>query len=236
MPNNSNRPDFSSPTYPYRRVVTGANTLKGAELIPYKILNYLLDLPDANGYVPPTSNDYPRVRLMRYLWNDGPRPLEGELPTPEQRLSMLFDPDEQVLNTDLQKKQHPKGYRLFWQRVVEQSVLDAKTIIRCYIGNIVERRKFLTTIGITFEVWSHVGLETNTKTHAYDRTVNIEQCLHEALDGVDIAGIGTVGFSREESTSNGSEQIWDDSSHVGRLVNCSILWAEGGGGTIGNCK
>ena len=39
--------DFDSPYYPFFKVLPGVNTLKGSELIPYKIMRYLLDLPDA---------------------------------------------------------------------------------------------------------------------------------------------------------------------------------------------
>ena len=40
---------FDSPYYPYEKVQTGFNTLRGAEEIPAKILRYLLDLPDWKG-------------------------------------------------------------------------------------------------------------------------------------------------------------------------------------------
>ena len=62
--------DFNSFTYPYERVQGSFNTLKGAEEIPYKILTYLMNLPDKNGYVPQDNNENPRVRLMKYppLW------------------------------------------------------------------------------------------------------------------------------------------------------------------------
>ena len=59
--------DFSSPYYPYEKVNEGYNSFDGAELIPYQILSYLMDMEDANGYVPVDDNARPRVRLMKYL-------------------------------------------------------------------------------------------------------------------------------------------------------------------------
>lgn len=230
MPNSL--PDFTSPYYPYKKVLSGANTLKGAENIPYKLLMYLLDLPDENGYTPPDNNDYPRARLARYVWYDTPLPLNEALPTPEQKKSLLFDPINPVINSNALKEAHPKGYRLFWQRIIGQSQLKAETVLKCYVGRIYEARKFETTIGITFEIYCNVNLETNTKTIAYQRSFDIEQCLHEALDGVNISGVGTISFARPDHTYNGSEVLYDESTGIGRIINCSLLWEEGGGDTI----
>lgn len=223
--------DFNSPYYPYQKVIQ-SNTLNGAEKIPYKILTYLLDLPDAAGYQPVDDNERPRVRLLKYLYHDQPNPLSMPLPTPEQKLSLLFDPEHPDINTDEEKRKHPKGYRLYWQRMVGQSQLDAQTVLKCYIGRVFEAKKFETTIGVTFEIWCNVNLETNTKTLAYQRSFDIEQCLHEALDGVNMAGIGTISFARQDHVYNGSEALWDEVTALGRNVHCSISWAEGGGGTV----
>mgnify|MGYP003300989585 CR=1 FL=1 len=65
---------FDSPFYPYEKV-QDFNTLKGAEEIPYKILMYLLDLPDRHGYEPVDDNSRARVRLIKYLYYDEPNPL-----------------------------------------------------------------------------------------------------------------------------------------------------------------
>ena len=66
---------FESPYYPYEKVQTGFNTLRGAEEIPAKILRYLLDLPDWKGYQPVDDNSRPRVRLAKYLYYDDANPL-----------------------------------------------------------------------------------------------------------------------------------------------------------------
>lgn len=219
--------DFASPYYPYEKVLTGANTLKNSENIPHQLLTYLLDLPDANGYTPVDDNQRPRVRLIKYLWYDGANPLAEKLPTPHEKLSLLFDAKKPVINSNAAKAKHPKGYRLFWQKIVGQSQDEAQTRIMCYLGRIYSHDHFHTTIGVRFEISSNVNLETNTGTNAYARTYDIEQTLHEALDGVNITGIGTVSFSRADHVDNGSFAIYDEQTNVGRSVHCSISWSEG---------
>lgn len=220
---------FDSPYYPYEKVDTGALTFKGSEEIPYQLLMYLLDLPDAAGYVPVDDNTRPRVRLAKYLWYDEPFPLEQPLPTPAQKRSMLFDPREPAANTDAEKAAHPKGYRLLWQRMTGNSQLDAQILLKCYVGRVYERRRDTATIGVRFEIWVNVNLETNTRTSAYQRSFDIEQCLHDALDGVNISGIGKVSFAMNDHSDNMSEYQYDEVTNVGRIVHFSIAWAEGDG-------
>lgn len=229
MPNN--RASFDSPYYPYVRDIAH-NQLKGAEFIPYKMLMYMLDLPDSYGYVPVDDNERPRARFAKYLYHDTPNPLAQPLPTPEQKLSLVFDADHPDINTDELKAKHPKGYRLFSQHIIGQSGLDANTIVKCYIRNLFETKPFMTIIGVTFEVWCNVNLIANTRTTAYDRCFAIEQCLHEALNGVNMAGIGTITFNRGENVYNGSEEVYDSSLNAGRIVTCSVVWSEGGGEKI----
>ena len=217
---------FNSPTYPYERVQTGYNRFKGVEYIPYKLLMYLLDMPDQNGYQPVDDNTRPRVRLAKYLWHDGPRPLSGALPTPAEKLSMLFNGDEPVLETDEQKAKHPKGYRLFWQMFWGQSQTEAKTLVKCYTGRVLPLNENIAKIGITFEILCNVNIEGTTRTDAYDRSFAIEQCIIEALSGVNIAGIGVVDFARVSHADNGSRAIADAGTVVGRELHVSLTWAE----------
>lgn len=203
--------------------------MRGSEEIPYKLLMYLLDLPDKHGYVPVDDNERPRVRLMKYLYYDDSQPLSKALPTPAQKLSLLFDPQNPDLNTDELREKHPKDYRLFWQKLVEPSQLNAASTLKCYIGRIQETKRNFTTIGIRFDIFVNMNLETNTKTIAYQRGYDIEQCLREALNGVNMAGIGTISFSRLDHFDNGSYVIYDTSTNIGRSLHCSILWTDGGG-------
>ena len=217
---------FSADTYPYERVQPGYVAFSGAQFIPLKILRYLLDLPDSRGYVPTDDNARARVRLAKYLWHDGENPLAKALPTPEEKLSMLYDGNRPSLNTGEMKALHPKGYRLYAQEFWGQSQTDAQTTIKCYMGRVIPRDEYSACIGLTFEILCNSNQETNTKTDAYARSYDIEQCIIEALHGVNIAGVGTVEFSRYAHADNGSRPISDEGTNVGRELRMSILWME----------
>lgn len=221
-------PSFNSDTYPYERVLTGVNRLENAENIPMQIIRYLLDLPDAFGYAPVDDNDRPRVRLAKYLWYEGAKPLSQSLPTPQQKLSLLFDGDEPDINTDEQKAKHPKGYRIFPQVYWSQSELDAKVVLKCYIGRLISPTPYLTRIGLTFEILVNSNLENTTRTDAYSRAFGIEQAIISALHGVNIAGIGVVNLARAAHIDNASSPLHDNGTHVGRILYMSIDWMESG--------
>lgn len=226
--------DFNSPYYPYEKVQTGYLSFKGAEDIPYKILMYLLDLPDKNGYFPADDNTRARVRLIKYLCYDGANPLGESLPTPQEKLSLIFDGTDPAINSDEDKKNHPLGYRLYPQQYWGQSQLEAKTTVKCYIGRVIPTSAFTATIGLNFEVLCSVNIEGTTKTSAYSRAYDIEQCLIEALHGVNIAGVGAISFSRASHIENGSRPIADEGSNVGREIRLSIDWAESESAPTGN--
>ena len=188
--------DFNSPTYPYERIQTGANLLVGAEYIPQKLLMYLLDLPDKNGYEPVDDNSRPRVRLIKYLYYDESNPLGKPLPTPEQKLSLLYDGKNPDINTEEDKILHPKGYRLFGQQYEMMSELDARTMLRCFMARAIPRSDFKTVLGVNFSCIINYALDNVLGTGVYSRMYAIHQCLVEALHGVNIAGIGVVHYNK----------------------------------------
>lgn len=218
---------FEADTYPYERVQSGYTRFIGAEEIPMKIIRYLLDLPDANGYMPVDDNSRARVRIAKYLWHEGVNPLGQALPTPQEKLSLLFDGDDPELNTDEQKAKHPKGYRLFPQVYWGPVELTAQVLLKCYIARVVPTSEFDARIGIAFQIIVNSNLESTTRTDAYSRAYAIETALIEALHGVNITGIGTVSFSRRDHIDNGSSPLHDNGTHVGRQVHFSIDWMEG---------
>lgn len=221
---NLNEPvDFSSHYYPYRRIVNGV-VMKGAELIPYKIMRYLLDLPDSAGYMPADDNNRPRVRLMKHLFYDCADPLSQPLPTPEEKLSILFDPEHPDINSDEQKAKHPKGYRMYTQRNVAQSLLEAKTLLKIYPGRILDPTDFRAIIGFQAEIWTSPNLHSNTRTTERDRVFDIECALRDSLDNVDMAGVGCIKFSRNDGSYNGSEVIFAENGMCGRVVYFSTAW------------
>ena len=224
---------FDSPYYPYRRVING-NIMDGAELIPYKILMYLLDLPDSAWYEPVDDNSRPRVKLAKYLWYDEANPLANPLPTPAQKKSLLFDPYNPDINTDEDKVKHPKGYRLFMQHSVSESLLTAQTIIKIYPGRVLDPTIFRSVIGFQIEIWSNPDLITNTKTYQYDRIWDIECALRDSLNCVDIAGVGLIQFARNDGSFNGSELQYTNAGECGRVLYFSTAWMGGGSEPIGN--
>lgn len=223
---------FNSPTYPYERVIEGANQMRKSERIPMMIIRYLLDLPDASGYQPVDDNDRPRVRLAKWLWYDGPNPLGRPLPTPEQKLSMLYDPDRPAVNTELEHEEHPVGYRIYPLYYWYNSQTMSQTTLKVYIGRVLPTSPFKATIGLTFDILCSNVQENNTRTDAYARSYNIEQCIIEALHGVNMTGVGIIDFSRKAHFDDGSEGIWDDGTNIGRRLTLSIDWMEGGGGVV----
>lgn len=218
---------FESATYPYERVQSSYLTFKGAEEVPKKLLVYLLDLPDSAGYAPKDDNERPRVRLAKYLWHDGARPLAMPLPTAQEKRSMLFDGEAPVVDSAEMKEKHPKGYRLYAQRFDGQAQTEAQTTVRCFVGRVFAENPYRARIGVTFEITCNANQETTTRTDAYSRAYDIEQCIIEALHGVNMAGIGVCDFSRTAHGDNGSRSIYDQTGTlVGRELRMSIQWAE----------
>lgn len=219
--------DFNSPYYPYEKVQTGFSAFRGMELIPYQILRYLMDLPDSRGYEPADDNTRPRVRLMKYLYWDVENPLAQRLPTAKEKLSMLYDGEEPSLNTDEQRAAHPQGYRLYPQALWPQSGTEGKQMIKLYLGRTVPIDDRHTALGLTFDITSSSALDGNTGTQAYSRAVNMEQCILEALHGVNVAGIGVIDFAKSAHGDNGSRALYDTAGlNVGRELRMSVLWCD----------
>lgn len=217
---------FTSDTYPYERVMKGYNRFIGAEQIPYKIITYLMDMADRNGYVPQDDNSRARVRLAKYLWYDTANPLSQPLPTDEEKRSMLYDGNDAVLSKEQLATTHPKGYRLYAQKYWTQSELDAKVLLKCYTGRVIPQSPFRASIGLTFEIIINCAMDTTTRTTAYSKIYAMECALIEALHGVNIAGIGVVNFNRYSHPDDGSRPYADEGTHIYRLINMDIDWQE----------
>ena len=187
--------DFNSPYYPYEKVYS-ANTLYGAQDIPNQLIMYLLDLPDKNGYEPIDDNNRPRVRLIKYIYYDDANPLANPLPTPEQKLSLLYDGMNPDINTEEDKKIHPDRYRVYGQQYELQSPTEAKTMLRCFMAREIPRSGIKTVLGINFETIVHYSLEGNMSAGIYSRLYAIHQCLVEAFNGINMTGIGTIAYDK----------------------------------------
>lgn len=208
--------EASLATYPYPRLME-VPKLVGAELIPRKVAQYLLDLP-LPGYTPADDNSLPRCRLMKYLYYDQENPLQQPLPTPEQKISLLYDPEHaNAAPTD-------KGYRLFPQSYVAQSQLNAQTRIMVYMGRTVAAAAQQVELSVIFDILTNVTTEGNAM--ALSRTYAMEQCIIEAMNGVNMGGVGTFYFNRRAHGDCGSMPISDRGTNVGRGITMGLTWME----------
>lgn len=208
-------PTIDSPYYPYRKVVE-ADTLAGMEQIPYIICRYLMDLPDGKGYIPPNHNKYPRARLKKLLYWDTPLPLEKPMPSALQIRQLFFDPENPDRPPDPER-----GYRIFPQNTVQQSLANSKSLIRVYLSDasVLERNgMFITRQDVVFDIVVNVGIESNTGMTASSRAYDILQCIKEATAGVSFGGVGPLTMRR-------ITKIDDERYNLGYKLYCYIDWA-----------
>lgn len=207
-------PTADSPYYPFRKVVDDT-TLAGCEDIPYILSRYLMDLPDATGYQPPSDNKFPRARLKKILYWDGPRPLDQPLPTTDQTLSILFDPQLPDKPPD-----KDRGYRFYPQNMTQQSMAQSKSLVRVYLSD----GQTITTAGnaifrqdVIFDVLVNVGIEGNMGTTNASRAYAIVQCIKEAISGVNFGGTGHLAVRR-------ITKIDDERTFMGYKIYCYLDW------------
>ena len=208
--------DIRNPCWPYVKAQESYFDLKDSVDLPRKITDYLIDAP-VGDYIPPNDNAYPRCRLWKYLYYDGARPLDNPLPTIEQKMSVVFNPDlPQNPPTD-------KGYRLIPQIFTRQSQETAQTRLYVYMGRTVPMNEEMRiALAVTFRIWTHYTYELNTKSDEYSRAFAIEQALIEALHGVNMDGIGTFFFSKSVHPDCGSGVMYDGETNVGREVTIAL--------------
>ena len=186
-------PTIESPYYPYRKAVT-APTLAGAETIPYLLTKYLCDTSDSQ-YTPPSDNKYPRARLKKLLYWDGPKPLEKPLPTDEQIRAIRFDPLNPATPPDKER-----GYRIFSQEFAQQAQYDAQTRLHVYLGStnmsaanlLMGHKGYIYRVQIIFKVMTSYAMESNTEMATGSRTFDIVQAIVEATNGVSFCGISSL--------------------------------------------
>lgn len=198
----NNDPIFKK-LYPY-------NNLPNAEHLCYNILTYLLDLPK-EGYSP--TDEGARADLARLLWYDTPDALSRTthaLPTPTQKLSMIYNPD--VPNPSNTKA--PQGYRLFLQQRVIEAQLDQKTELRIFPSYTDPTNDYFTKQGIQFQILC--GMSINPLQGGMSRAYNIALCILRALNGVDIGcSTGVIHFSRQYFRSCTIEPFSDARYNLG---------------------
>lgn len=207
-----------SPTYPYTKVQEYLDAT-GQDEILRKVYTYLMDMPLDN-YQPQTDNQYPRVRLMKYLYNDTVLPLNDPVPTVQQKWGLVFDPLHPTEPPDREK-----GYRIFPQSYVAQAQTIGTTAIRCYMGPGMAKSVFREELSVVFEITTNVAYECLSGT-VTSRTYAMECEIKKALIGVNLGGVGTFYYDRTQHTSCGSTPIDDRGTNVGRRLILGLTWQQ----------
>lgn len=207
----------NSQWYPYYKVQEGFYDLSDGDELLRKIMDYILDMPDGNGYEPKDDNSFPRCRLWKLLYYDGARPIDNPLPTPKEKKAVLFNPDM------AEKPPTEKGYRLIPQMYIKPAQENAQTRIYCFLGRPIAEDDFTMQLSVVFDIWTHYIQESNTKLNeAYSRTWSMLQCLIQAFHGVNMTGVGTFYFNRSKHPDCGAEVLSDKDSNVGYRLTMGI--------------
>lgn len=215
--------DINSPYWPYERVMDYAS-IPHTEFFLKKIVDYLMDLP-GKGYVPKDNNDYPRCRIWKMLYWDAEDPLSMPLPTPEQKLSVLYDPKNP--DTPPDKK---RLYRFFPMIYTSpQAEYIGAVTMKVILGPARGTSPFRIDQCVTFEVMSNSAYENNAQRNILSRTYDIVSSLIKALNGVNIDGVGTFYFDRRQNPDCEITPVWDKASNVGYDLTMGVSFIGGEG-------
>lgn len=213
-------PQAINPYYPYRKIAE-YTTMPDAETLLKKIVDYLLDLP-MRGYEPPSDTSTPRSRLIRLLYWDEPHPLEKPLPTPQQKLSIVFDPESpDVAPTD-------KGYRIYPMIYPVEAQSEGQTTIRIFMGYAKPVSDLQVEQSIEFQVLTNTQYENNQHSVSLSRTYQICTEIIRALHGVNMDGVGGFYYNRRLHTDCGLEPIADKAQNVGYRLVMGLTYMGGG--------
>lgn len=202
--------DTNSKYYPYQKVQENFADLSQMAYLPKKICDYLIDAPKGT-YKPKDDNSYPRCRFWKYLYYDEARPLSFPLPTIQQKMSVVFNPDK------ASEPPTDKDYRLIPQEWVQQEQEKAMTRIYCYLGRtIAPHDDNIFSVAVIFDIFTHSTYELNTKDKVYSRTGAILTSLIDALNGVNMEGVGTFTMSKRVHPDCCTRSIFDGNTNVGK--------------------
>lgn len=206
--------DPSIQYHPYERV-QGYGTLPNLEAIPKMVRDYLMDMPGP-GYTPPDNNESFRCCLMKYLYHDGPNPLQETLPTPAQKMSIVYNPESP------DKPPTDKKYRIFTQQLVHEAQTHGVTTLRIYMGRVVPMDSYSARSSVVIECLTNAAYDSNTKTTDLSRTYAMACMAQRALSGVNM-GAGTVfSFNRQEHADASIQPINDESTNVGYRLTMGL--------------
>jgi len=203
-------PEPDSPYWPYEKVIN-AEPFHNADIIPKVLVDYLMDMPDAQ-HTPEDDNALPRCRLMKLIYYDNSLPLDETLPTVAQKLSIKYDPDNPDKPPDTER-----GYRIFPQAIHSEAQLNGQTVLKVYLGPIKPisgKTLFVYRQYVYFDMVSNVVNESNMVSTALSRTYSMFTAINEAVAGVNFPiMIGTmtldsVGLLNDGSTNIGYRAVY----------------------------
>ena len=206
-----------NPYFPYRKVAD-YTTFPDAETLLKKVVDYLLDLP-MKGYAPPTDISTPRSRLIRLLYYDTPHPMNEPLPTPQQKLSVLFDPESPDIPHDAEK-----GYRIYPMIYPIQAESMGRTSLKIFMSYAKPISDFRAEQAICFEVLTNTVYENNQASTSLSRTYQICIEILRAMNGVNIDGVGGFYFDRRLHAECGLEPIADRNQNVGYRLTMGVTF------------
>lgn len=206
-----------NPYFPYQKVAD-YTTIPDAETLLKKIVDYLLDFP-MKGYTPPSDTSTPRSRLSRLLYYDVSHPLDQPLPTPAQKISMVFDPESPDVPPD-----KDKGYRVYPMIYPIQAESMGRTSLKIFMGYAKPVSPMRVEQSVMFEVLSNTALEGNQATTSLSRTYQICVEILRSLNGVNMEGVGGFYFDRRQLTDCGLEPIADKSQNVGYRLTMGLTF------------
>ena len=207
----------NNPYYPYQKV-TDSVTMPDAEKLLKKIVDYLLDLP-MKGYTPPSDTSTPRSRMIRILYYDTPHPLDEPLPTPQQKIQIVFDPESPDVPPDTEK-----GYRIYPMIYPIQAESMGRTSLKIFMSYAKPNSPERIDQAIGFEVLTNTAYENNQATTSLSRTYQICVEILRALNGVNIEGIGGFYFDRRQNAECGLEPIADRNQNVGYRLTMGVTY------------
>lgn len=212
--------DINSPYYPYERVQDYASVPR-LELLLDKLVKYILDLPEP-GYTPPDNNEYPRCRIAKLLYYDMENPLSQPLPTPRQKLALVFDPKRPDRPPDGEKQ-----YRVLPMAYPMEAEYVGRTNIKIYMSWAKATSPFRIDQAVTFEILANNAYEGNVEQCSLSRSFDIATDLIKALNGVNIDGVGTFYFDRRQHSDCGITPIFDKAQNVGYQVTLGVSFIGG---------
>ena len=206
-----------NPYFPYRKVAD-YTTFPDAETLLKKVVDYLMDFP-MRGYEPPSDTSTPRSRLIRLLYYDTPHPLEEPLPTPAQKISVIFDPESPDVPPDKEK-----GYRVYPMIYPIQAESMGRTSLKIFMSYAKPVSEYRAEQGICFEALTNTAYENNEGGISLSRTYRICVEILRALNGVNMDGVGGFYFDRRLHTECGLEPIADRNQNVGYRLTMGITF------------